>query len=71
MKIAYKLVEAFRQPLIIGSRKFDLTVSIGIAISPEHGDNIKDLLKASDDSMYQVKDSGRNNYQLCVATNSN
>ena len=40
--------------------KLKATTSIGIAISPEHGDNPKDLFLVADNMMYKAKNAGKN-----------
>lgn len=40
--------------------KLKATASIGIAISPDHGDNPKDLFLVADNMMYKAKNSGKN-----------
>jgi len=40
--------------------KIKTTTSIGIAISPNHGDNPKDLFLVADNMMYKAKRSGKN-----------
>ncbi|MEO8972391.1 MAG: diguanylate cyclase [Ktedonobacteraceae bacterium] len=42
-----------------------VTASIGIAISPEHGNTRATLIEAADAAMYQAKHAGRN--RVCVA----
>jgi diguanylate cyclase (GGDEF)-like protein len=37
-----------------------LTVSLGVAIFPDHGDTLEDIYKAADMAMYHAKDLGRN-----------
>jgi diguanylate cyclase (GGDEF)-like protein/PAS domain S-box-containing protein len=37
-----------------------ITLSLGVATFPEHGDNEDDLLRAADNAMYQAKAAGRN-----------
>lgn len=37
-----------------------ITVSIGVAIYPEHGETPKDLYKSADDALYKAKAEGRN-----------
>lgn len=37
-----------------------ITVSIGVAMYPAHGENIHDLIAASDIALYEAKNSGRN-----------
>lgn len=48
----------------VEERVHKLSASIGIALFPEHGINIEDLLARADLAMYQVKDSGRGNWYL-------
>ena len=42
------------------TEKIFTTVSIGVAIYPEHGDNMDHIMKASDDALYVAKEAGRN-----------
>jgi diguanylate cyclase (GGDEF)-like protein len=37
-----------------------LTVSLGVAVYPDHGDTMEDIYKAADMAMYHAKDLGRN-----------
>ncbi len=37
-----------------------LTVSLGVAVYPDHGDTLEDIYKAADMAMYHAKDLGRN-----------
>jgi len=43
-----------------GGHKLKATTSIGIAISPQHGDNPKDLFLVADNMMYKAKKAGKN-----------
>jgi diguanylate cyclase (GGDEF)-like protein len=43
-----------------------LTVSLGIAIYPEHGQGLEELLQASDKALYESKRAGRNRSTLYV-----
>lgn len=52
------------QPVFIGGRKVQLTLSVGVALFPEGGRSPEELLRNADAAMYSVKDSGRNS--LCV-----
>lgn len=61
---ASKVVEAFRDPLLISSREFVLTASVGIALSPQDGATAHDLMRHADTAMYQAKSRGRNGYQF-------
>lgn len=42
----------------------DITASIGIAIYPSHGDTFTSLLSSADKAMYQVKNTGKNNFKM-------
>lgn len=48
----------------VNEHPFKITVSIGIAMFPEHGHNIQDLLANADLAMYQSKESGRGRIHL-------
>jgi len=41
-----------------------ITASMGIAFYPKHGDNLEDIIKASDDALYEAKNAGRNRISL-------
>ncbi|MCT2582846.1 MFS transporter [Actinophytocola gossypii] len=44
-----------------------LSVSIGVALYPEFGPDLQDVLLAADDALFVAKDSGRNQVQAIVA----
>jgi diguanylate cyclase (GGDEF)-like protein len=50
----------FHRNLVISS----ITISLGVAAYPEHGDNKEDLLLAADTALYQAKNQGRNKVLL-------
>lgn len=62
-RIAEKIVNAFNESFLLDDHRIRITPSIGIAVYPEHGDNLDMLLKNSDIAMYAAKDSGRNTFQ--------
>jgi diguanylate cyclase (GGDEF)-like protein len=43
-------------------------ISIGIATAPEHGTELKALVKAADEALYRAKETGRN--KVCLAGES-
>ncbi len=49
---------------LVGERNYKLSASIGIALFPEHGANVEDLLARADLAMYEVKESGRGGWHL-------
>ncbi len=64
--VAEKLLTEVAEPLEIEGRILFPTVSIGIAIFPNDGEDSEILLRQSDMAMYRAKDAGRNNYQLAT-----
>jgi two-component system cell cycle response regulator len=69
--VAERLGAAVREwPVPIDPRRPDLddrvsiTVSIGIAVFPEHGNTAQEVLDAADEALYAAKNSGRDTYRL-------
>ena len=60
--VAAKLIETLSTPFQIGTLKLEISASIGIAIYPESGDTVLELLRVADEAMYQAKQGGRKNY---------
>jgi diguanylate cyclase (GGDEF)-like protein/PAS domain S-box-containing protein len=61
-KVAQKVTELGTRPYEISGQKFRLTISIGISLFPDDGDDIDSLLKNADSAMYHAKHAGRNTY---------
>lgn len=65
IEVAKKVLDQLGQAqLTINNRTHKISASIGIALFPEHGANIHDLLAAADLAMYQAKAMGRNAWYL-------
>lgn len=60
-KILHRLSET---QLTVNGRTYKIAASIGIALFPEHGNNVHDLLAAADLAMYQAKEIGRGTWHL-------
>ena len=60
IKVANKVHQSLCQPLVLPHGKEIITVSIGIAHWPEHGNDIEALLNHADQAMYRAKHSGGN-----------
>jgi len=63
-KLAEKLLKAFKQPLKLREREITITLSIGISLFPEHGNDTETLLRNADSAMYRTKSEGRNGFSL-------
>ena len=62
-KVAQRVMEAVREPLVLDGHELHITTSIGIAIYPDDGEDADTLMKNADIAMYRAKELGRNNYQ--------
>lgn len=56
------MVEALAKPFALAATNVSISVSVGIACFPTHGDTTTELLRRADAAMYRVKKAGRNNY---------
>lgn len=65
--VAQKILDALVRPYYIKGEELHISGSIGIALSPDDGENVEALLKNSDTAMYHAKAAGRNNYQFFTA----
>lgn len=57
-RIAQTIVDKFHEPFTLGASEVLVSVSIGIAIYPEAGNDIDSLIKSADQSMYTAKRAG-------------
>lgn len=64
VRTADKIIKSFGVPFQIDGHELYVSMSIGIALYPENGDNIDILIKNADIAMYDSKAKGRNRYQL-------
>ncbi|MGB1298337.1 MAG: diguanylate cyclase domain-containing protein [Psychrobium sp.] len=63
-EIARRIIDVFQVPFNILDRPMLMTMSLGVAIYPTHGQDF-DVLKAkADAAMYQAKQSGRNQFLI-------
>ncbi|RCX24857.1 putative bifunctional diguanylate cyclase/phosphodiesterase [Thioalbus denitrificans] len=63
-QVARRIQESLVQPMKVGGYEIVITPSIGVAIYPDHGEDLNTLLKNADVAMYYAKGEGRNNYQF-------
>lgn len=64
---AEKLIEAMTAPYLIGAHRLHVSLSIGISLYPDDGEDVETGLRHADIAMYHAKESGRNNYRLFTA----
>ncbi len=63
-RVAARLLEVLRAPIACGGQEVFVTASIGVALFPQHGDDVETLVRKADIAMYAVKDAGRNGWQV-------
>jgi len=64
--LAERLTSSLDQPFTLDGVRLDAGASIGIALAPEHGDNVDVLLQRADVALYAAK-SARGTYQIYSA----
>lgn len=62
IKVARKILEAFRKPFAVNNYKIRVTTSVGFAIYPDAGEDAEILMRNADIAMYWVKEQGRDSY---------
>ncbi len=60
--VAEKILTSMARPFCIDQHRFEISISIGISLYPEHGENPELLLKRADTAMYTAKEKGRKGY---------
>ena len=67
-KIAQKVLDSLKAPILIDEREFVVTSSVGVSIYPLDGTDGETLIRNADTAMYRSKDLGGNTYQFYAAT---
>lgn len=60
--VADKILRTLNTPIVYEGQALCVGASIGIAIFPDHADDLDGLKRAADRAMYEVKASGKNRY---------
>jgi len=58
-RIGRGILFALSEPFDLAGQEVEVGASIGIALRPEHGTNLADLMRAADAAMYHAKAQGR------------
>ena len=59
-----KLLNSLAAPYDLSGNETTISASIGIALFPEDGCEVADLLRKADSAMYKAKEDGRNNFHF-------
>jgi len=63
-RVAQKVQQSLRKPFDVAGRELFVTLSTGISVFPEDGDDADTLLKHADTAMYAAKQNGRDTFQF-------
>ena len=64
LRVTETIIAEMRQPLVVGGRDLNISVSIGISLYPRDGHDLQSLVHHADTAMYYAKNDGRNKYRL-------
>ncbi|KAA5752647.1 GGDEF domain-containing protein, partial [Klebsiella pneumoniae] len=60
MQLAEKVLHLIQDSYQTSGKEINISASLGIALVPEHGQNVQDLLMNADAAMLMSKEQGRN-----------
>ncbi|MBD0383860.1 putative bifunctional diguanylate cyclase/phosphodiesterase [Paenibacillus sedimenti] len=61
-EVAERIIDAFKQPMLLDDHEVRVTLSAGISTFPNDGTTLSMLMKKADKAMNQAKHQGRNHY---------
>ncbi|MFT6276709.1 MAG: diguanylate cyclase (GGDEF)-like protein [Halioglobus sp.] len=59
-----RILRSIAIPYNVQGQELSVTGSLGIALYPQHGNNLDELLRRADSARYAAKNSGKNNVNL-------
>lgn len=68
LAVAERLIQAVRQhATVVAGHHLHSTISIGVAMMPQHGSTSDEVLEHADLALYQAKTAGRNQIRIFIA----
>jgi diguanylate cyclase (GGDEF)-like protein len=67
VEVIYRINEAMKLPFALDDHELFVTVSIGISLYPDDGEDAPTLLKNAGAALHRAKEQGGNNYQFYTA----
>jgi len=64
-EIAVKVMSIFHRPMLVAEQELYISGSGGIAVYPQDGEKVNDLIKNADLAMYAAKKSGKGRISYC------
>ena len=65
--MARKIMDALAKPLILLDQEVCISVSIGISVSPNDGNDFHSLMKNADSAVHRAKEQGKNTFHFYAA----
>ncbi|HWP21115.1 MAG TPA: sensor domain-containing diguanylate cyclase [Candidatus Cryosericum sp.] len=62
--VAKKMIDSVSEPIYFAGHSITISASVGIAVYPNDGMEIEELIRKSDEAMYYIKEHGRNGYKF-------
>ncbi len=63
-QVVGKMLEAGERPFFIQGQEVGVSLSVGVAVCPDDGEDFDTLLKMAETAMYHAKEAGRNTYRF-------
>ncbi len=63
-KVISRIIKAMEEPYRVNGEEITLTVSIGVALFPEDGSEVEELIKKAEVALIHAKENYRNSYQF-------
>jgi diguanylate cyclase (GGDEF)-like protein len=67
IRVIDKIQKALKKKIILGETEHNITLSIGISVFPNDGQDAQTILRNADIAMYKAKQTGGNNYRFFTA----
>jgi diguanylate cyclase (GGDEF)-like protein len=64
-EVAQRVVAALARPFLLAAGEACISASVGVAIYPQHGEDLESIQASADTALYAVKQTGRNAYRFC------
>lgn len=61
---ARKILSAMKEPFKVADQQIHVSISIGIAVYPDNGENIGELMRQADSAIYRAKARGGNHFEF-------
>jgi diguanylate cyclase (GGDEF)-like protein len=66
--MADKVVASLNEPLTIAEGPISVSISVGVALFPEHGHSSQELIRRADEAMYLIKRTGKGAWRMWSAS---